>query len=207
MEEAPLPEPVPSPSGAGVWINRVIALSALITSVVSIFLGIQNGDSMNRLVEANSWPHLSVKTGNFNAGERRIDVKVVNQGVGPASVHRFVVLYRGKAVSNAYELFEACCLGDDDMTAAEFEAAARELLTFTPSGRVVRPGEEVPVFGLRRSEENAELWDKVNVVRLRDLTYDACFCSVFDECWESDLTSLEKTPVRSCAPSQDAWRG
>lgn len=210
MEDTELPQTTVEPStGGSSWISRLVAGAALLTSLVSIFLGIQNGNSMNRLVEANSWPHPSVRSSNYSEGARRIDVEVVNQGVGPVLLHDFVVLYEGEPVSNAVDLVEACCLGDRGAFTSvdDFENYVGRIGTYTPSGRVIRPGEEVPVFNLDYTEENAEVWEQINRIRFGPLTFRGCFCSVFDECWESDMVSLDKTPVASCTTSEEAWRG
>ena len=182
---------------------------ALLTSLVSIFLGLQNGDAMNRLVEANSWPHLSINSTNYSEGMRKINIRVANQGVGPAILHDFVVYHDGEPVRNAIQLIQACCVGERPAfeTAEEFNDVVKDIGTFTPAGRVIRPGEEVPVIRLGRVEGNEDVWDALNIARFRGMSFRACFCSVFDECWASDLVSLDKTPVASCSRSEEAWRG
>ena len=211
MEDTEIPETAaPSTATAsGSILNRIIAISALLTSMVSIFLGVQNAGSMNDLVEANSWPHPTVRSSNFTDGVQKIRVDVVNQGVGQALLHDFVVYYEGEPVRNAGQLISSCCLGGRGPfgSTEDFQSFVVNLGTYSPSGRVIRPGEVVPVFNLTRVEENAELWDQVNLIRFGPLTFKGCFCSVFNECWESNMVALDKTPVESCAISEEAWRG
>jgi hypothetical protein len=48
------------------------------------------------------------------------------------------------------------------------------------------------------------LWDKLNTARF-ELRFRACYCSVFDECWLSDLATVSPQPVGQCAVSADTF--
>ena len=52
-------------------LEMAVAIAALVTSVVSIWLSLSQGDDMARLVEAQSWPYLEYETSNVsdNGGE------------------------------------------------------------------------------------------------------------------------------------------
>ena len=211
MEDNPLPE-VPAPAApSGSWLNRIIAVSALITSVVSIFLGVQNSDSMNRLVEASSWPHLGIASGNLSdVGALEISVAATNEGVGPAKLHSLVVSYDGQPTRNLIALVNACCSPESGPieTIEDYTTYLGAAATGTPSSRVIRAGETALLFRVSREGSNEVTWDLLDQARLSDkMVVDACYCSVFDECWISDLKSLEKQKVASCEADPDSWRG
>lgn len=89
----------------------------------------------------------------------------------------------------------------------DYQDYVGRLGTYSPTGRVIASGEAVLVFSLERVEGNEDLWALVNDTRFGAMTFAACYCSVFGECWTSDLQSFDKRPVRSCAVSEDAWQG
>jgi hypothetical protein len=59
MESTDLHTPHPHHGGAlPRWLDLVIAITALITSVSSIVIAIHHGRTMEKLVQANSFPYL-----------------------------------------------------------------------------------------------------------------------------------------------------
>jgi hypothetical protein len=77
----------------------------------------------------------------------------------------------------------------------------RMMLGMPPT--VLRAGESMLFVGLPR-EGNEALWEKLNTVRFQ-LKYKACYCSVFDECWVSDLVTMSPEPVEHCATTPDSF--
>jgi hypothetical protein len=55
-----------------------------------------------------------------------------------------------------------------------------------------------------KREGQEALWDTFNTLRF-ELRFHACYCSVFDECWVSDLTTVSPQPVEHCAVSSDSF--
>ena len=56
MEAPEVHTPHAHPSGKG-WLDMALGGSAFIISLVSLWLGIQHGRAMEKLVAANSWPN------------------------------------------------------------------------------------------------------------------------------------------------------
>ncbi|MEO0974184.1 MAG: hypothetical protein AAFX85_13915, partial [Pseudomonadota bacterium] len=79
-------------------------------------------------------------------------------------------------------------------------------LTATPGGRVLAPGESTLVYGVPREGAPSALWEALDVARFR-YRFEACYCSVFEECWMSTLSYERPTRVPRCAPNKDSWRG
>ena len=69
------------------------------------------------------------------------------------------------------------------------------------ASRVIRAGDEEAFLSLELKDANADIWHRLNVARLQ-LKMRACYCSVFDECWETDLEHTSATRVRSCAAAR-----
>jgi hypothetical protein len=66
------------------------------------------------------------------------------------------------------------------------------------ASRVIRAGEAETFLSLEPKDANADIWQRLDFVRLQ-LKMRACYCSVFDECWETDLEQTSAKRVRSCA--------
>jgi hypothetical protein len=68
---------------------------------------------------------------------------------------------------------------------------------------VLRAGDSQLVLALKR-EGQETLWDKLNTARF-ELRFRACYCSVFDECWVSDLLTVSPQPIEQCPVSPDSF--
>lgn len=181
-------------------IDWAVPLSALVISVISLIIGIHHGRTMQdmakanaRLVQANSWPLLQYVTGNATeAGVRQIELKVENAGVGPAKLMSLEIFKDEQRIRTPRDLIQVL-----DPQAPR----PRMMLGMPPT--VLRAGESMLVVGLPR-EGNEALWEKLNTVRFQ-LKYRACYCSVFDECWVSDLVTLSPQVVGQCPTSPDSF--
>jgi hypothetical protein len=179
-------------------IDWAVPLSALAVSVISLIIGIHHGRTMAemakanaRLVQANSWPLLQYVTGNATeAGVQQIELKVENAGVGPAKLMSLEIFKDEQRIRTPRDLMQML---DPQV------GRPRMMLGMAPT--VLRAGESMLVVGLLR-EGNEAIWDKLNTVRF-ELKYKACYCSVFDECWVSDLVTMSPQPVEHCATSPD----
>jgi hypothetical protein len=91
------------------WFDMVLASTALLVSISSIIIAIQNESNMRRLVTANSWPYIALNQGNEKDGEANVHFDVKNAGIGPATLEKLVVTYDGKPVGTSVELIKLCC--------------------------------------------------------------------------------------------------
>jgi hypothetical protein len=182
-------------------LDLAVPVSALLISVVSLVIGIHHGRTMQemaqanaRLVQANSWPLLQYTTGNANdKGEPEITLKVENAGVGPAKLISLEIFEGERRIRTPR-----------DLVAALGETQSRPNLSLgVVVPMVMRAGTDTLVLGMRR-EGNEALWDKLNKERFR-LRFRACYCSVFDECWVSDLSTVSPQSVEHCAVSPDTF--
>jgi hypothetical protein len=182
-------------------LDLAVPVSALLISVISLIIGIHHGRTMqemaqanSRLVQANSWPLLQYTTGNANdKGDPEISMKVENAGVGPAKLISLEIFQGEQRLRTPRDL-----IGALDPTNPKPEVSLGLTLP-----TVLRAGNDMLILGMKRPGNEA-LWDKLNKERFR-FHFRACYCSVFDECWVSDLLTLAPQPVEHCAVSPDSF--
>jgi hypothetical protein len=180
------------------WLDLTLALSAMFVSIVSLAVAVQHGKAMDRLVAANSWPFLMYATDNMDPqGNRRISLKVENDGVGPARIQTFEVWWQGQPVSTAPELLGRCCMTDSQMPIDSSTGRSLHLVIGQVASRVIRAGDAEAFLSLELKDGNADIWQRLDIARLQ-LKMRACYCSVFDECWQTDLEQTSAKRVASC---------
>jgi len=182
------------------WVDMVVAFSALFISVVSLGIAILHGRTMEkmaeanaRLVAANSWPFLSYGAGWVTTnGVKTADMHLSNTGVGPAKIESAELVWKGVAYGNNQDFLKACC-GFDQASGMPFDS---NLVPY----EVLRAGEHITFLGFTQSTSPTVFAALQQAIVSRDLELHVCYCSIFDECWKSDLTmlSLKPQPVPAC---------
>ena len=180
------------------WIDYVLAGSALLISVISLTVAILHGRTMEqmadanaRLVEANSWPFLTLI---LSMEPEKLSFGVRNNGVGPAKVHWVEVSMDGKPVRSMYELI------NETIKSTGVPLGASEHLSYDYSvvdGAVIRAGDVTIVSSLSAKETRPEVFAAMRK-RFLKLSVRTCYCSVFDDCFISDGQSLDPKPVKVC---------
>ena len=179
------------------WYDLAIPIAALFVSFISIYIAWHHGQVMQelvhqneKLVEANSLPHLQLYGGNLtDFGERRVAFSVANQGIGPAEIRSVQVKVDGRPVKDVSELLRACC-------------ATRNysgVTTSTILGLMQRPAQVVDYLSVKAAD-NPELYRELEAVRrARTIETDICYCSVFDDCWlRTSRDGDRPVPVAQC---------
>ena len=183
-------------------LDLLVGLCALATSVISIWLAISQGDDMERLVQAQSWPFLGFDSSNVQpnpqtgAPEHVITLALENLGVGPAKIRSVEIRYDGKPIGGGRELLKACCDPLDPET-AERASAEAPFVTSSTSGRVLRAGQRLELIRWPRGTLNAKRWDQFDQARFK-LAMEVCYCSVFDECWRVANDSNDAKRTKTC---------
>ncbi len=175
-------------------LDLVLAVSAVFISGVSLYVATEHGRTERELVQANSWPILQEKAA-FNAKGLTV-LSVRNSGVGPAKLEYFEVLYKGHPIHSTHELLLQCC-NVPATPEAENQAFVDGASLYSISGDVLRPGEDETFIRLVGSPQRHDAGEKF-VAASYDLKFRACYCSVFDQCWMSDLQTLRPSPVGEC---------
>ncbi|HET9285552.1 MAG TPA: hypothetical protein VFR24_26680 [Candidatus Angelobacter sp.] len=190
------------------WVDLIVALSAIFISIVSLVVSIEHGRMMQDLVKENkkmvagsTMPFLTEQGNQFEAttGRPRLRLILQNGGVGPARIEWFEVRYRGQPYIFD-DLLPACCrsaLPKGNIWPGAFYSGV--------SGTILPPRESVDFIDLH-PEAGKDLMNALNAAR-RDLTFNACYCSVLDECWQTDFSSSHPKRVETCSapPGNTPW--
>jgi hypothetical protein len=166
------------------WLDFAAAAVAILISVVSLAVSFYNAQSQQRMVAASSWPFLVYNT--MEVGPK-LTLTIENAGVGPARLKTLAVRYHGREVHGFAELLQVCCgLGRGGWPA--LEKVGGVTWESRPIG-LYRPGDKNNILILDRSAKNAPIWEKLSRARVQ-LKFEACYCSVLNDCWTSDLDAV-----------------
>ena len=185
-------------------IDLVIAFSAIAISVISLFVAIGHGRTEEKLVAASSWPFLTFNTekDGLDADGWTVRLRLQNSGVGPARVKWLRMSLDGKPIRGRADLMNRCC-GVPDGTADE--QVRLGLVSQNPPVGILPAREAVEMLTWRSRPGHEAIQSKLDSVRHR-LKTEACYCSVLDECWISDLTATaEPRKVDQCQPIMDGY--
>lgn len=178
-------------------VQTVIAVTGLFVACVALYAGLTEADAVRKQQQASVWPRLTIatSTGDFDAftsgeAERFFKIIFINSGIGPARIRAIRVAVDGMPQKNWPSTIEAVT-GSSGMEYAQS----------TISGAVVRPGETYPALALR-SDDAALMRENIRRDGSLRIAIDACYCSVFDDCWMATFGPgpfREPEPVKSCA--------
>jgi hypothetical protein len=186
--------PHPHPTGRR-HVDFIVACLAILISLISLGVGFENARSQQQMVAASSWPFLIYDTSTSNNGQA-IDLRIINQGVGPARIKSVTISYDGHSASGLRDLLSICC---GLPKGASWESLDRlGLLQESTAVGVVAPRESIDLVRISRTPENSAMWDRLEQAR-QHLVMSACYCSVLNACWITDLKSTsDPKPVDQC---------
>lgn len=182
-------------------INLMVAVCAVLISAASFYATYVQSTAAERQVKAETWPYLQILSGNYDidAEESVLYLRLENAGVGPAHVKTFQLFYQAEPVQNIYELIGRCCVEGGEVFRddnGELLPKFRNIISGIPAPNFVPAGDRELVYSIVRNEDNFALWQQLDVARL-GLTATACYCSLLEECFETDFEG-EPTEVKFC---------
>jgi len=187
------------------WLDISLALSAFFISLISLWLAMHHGKTMEKLVESNSYPNIDIDLSNGIDFQRRGHVlSLSNTGIGPARIRSVTAQFQGKPVSGLREMLTACC--------GYAPALAPQLLYFSSDdirGALIPVGRKVELFRWAEPERSSPLsavFDSFNQHRA-ELELTVCYCSVFDECYVRSSRKREPVRVEACPVERANFRG
>ena len=128
----------------------------------------------------------------MDSSDNRVNLQVENVGIGPARILDFGVYVDGKPQKTWRAAVEAL-LGPRD---------GIRLSQSTINGRTIPAERRITIFSLESMEHAAEL-----AAALPRLEMQACYCSIFDECWTAEYDALGITePVDTCVRSDASFQ-
>jgi hypothetical protein len=189
------------------WLDAVIAASVVFISLISLVVSIEHGRSMERMVDQNqklvvasTLPLLSVAWWDLDPVTykplERLNLR--NDGVGPAIIERFEIRYKGVAQTSD-TILKACCARD--MGKGRYQSFFGNI-----SGTVLPARDARNVITIKPLGSDDKLLQGFDKVK-EDISFRACYCSVLEECWETNFDQKRPQPVKECkvSPGDKLW--
>jgi len=170
--------------------EMLVGVSAVIIGICALGVSLYETSLMREEQRAAVMPLLelsrsyNLQTDDTSTEKSRLWLQAQNVGIGPARVASFQVTVDGKPQPT-------------------WDAAMRELIGHdspisygqsTMSGRTIPPDRLVTMMDL----DDDELTERI-LIEFDRLDFEACFCSIFDECWTTSYSDFGATnQVESC---------
>ena len=178
------------------WLDVVLALSAMIVSVVSLFVAIHHGDTMEKMVQADTWPYVDFARSTATADNKPAAVLMLsNNGVGPARIETFEVRYKGQPITDKGAFIKAA---SGDETLAEYA------VTSTATDRVISAGTKIDFLTILPPDTSTPAFTQYRR-SLYDVSATVCYCSALDQCWVRDSEKPKAEKVDQCPVSQHPY--
>ena len=191
------PEADPAPK----WFHIAVAASMVLSTASAVYSSMRTSAAMqalvkenSRLVLASSTPLLQFMNGNLMDDKPVLNFKVSNDGNGPARIVWFEMKSDGRLIKSVRAEVHSINSGKLSMTTT----------TSSIAPRLISAGSSVTLFSWAyppaSEPKTAQLWSKFDTEVRGKITVEACYCSVLDACWISDLEGSIPTPVATCEP-------
>ena len=170
------------------WLDITLGVAAILISLVSLVVGLHHGQTMEKMVEASTWPYVDFAVSHANPdGSPKAALMLVNSGIGPARIETFEVFYDGKPVANNRAL----------IIAAVGAQVSVNTITSTASDRVIPANSQIEFLSVLPGKET-----EGDFMRFRSslgkVSAHVCYCSALDECWIRDSDKPKPDHVKQC---------
>jgi hypothetical protein len=163
-------EPTAEPPKMKIRSEWIIAFSAVLVSILTLFVYIYQARIMMEQQHASAWPYLEW-TLTISPGTE-FYLSVQNKGTGPAIVKNTQLMLDGKLIGHR-ELVR-------DVLGQKMDSLW--LFFSQVDNRVLAPGDEIRLFQVKN--DNGVKVPKLSGISKR-IQYTICYCSVYDDCWTS----------------------
>jgi hypothetical protein len=190
------------------WLDVIVTVSVVFLSLLSLVVSIEHGKSMEKMVDqnqklvvANTLPLLAMDVENNMDLEKKkahVRLSVKNNGVGPAIIDRFEIRYKGVSYNSPF--------GTEGLLNALLPSALQPKLISdsSVSGTILPARESIRVIEIPiTSQQTLQLLHAAEP----EIIMKACYCSVLEECWETNFDNKRPRPVKECkvAPGEKLW--
>ncbi len=178
--------------------EMLVAVSAVVIGVCALFVSVYETSLMRKEQRAAVMPLIELARSHFTSDDAsdqaqwRLSLLAENVGIGPARVLDFRVTV-------------------DDEPHRSWDSALKALIDHdgeiryghsTINGRTIPPDRQVVLFDLDDTSLTASI-----VSEFDRLDYEACYCSIFDECWKTSYSRFGTAArVPECTRSDDSFR-
>jgi len=198
LQHLPKPKDGPAPR----WFHVAVAASMIISAVSALIATLHTGRTMTalvqqneRLVRANSTPILEFGHANSkDDGSPHLEFVLRNVGTGPARIAWFQLTVDGKPVPHMSAVVDLLHPG----------LSGRPAVLVAPVGKhIFAAGARHSFFSWTKpppgSGDQVSAWARLDQARFSRIAVEACYCSIFEECWTSKLNGEAPIISPACA--------
>lgn len=179
------------------WLDVTLGVAAIAISLFSAVMTLQHGHAMEkmvdqnaRMVQASTWPYVTVADSNGDAaGHRLYKIVVLNNGVGPAKVESLKLFYDGKPARDVFDLAGRVARADGE--------TGRVAVIGSGIGGVIPARQTVPILTVQAPTSPDALVAAFGRARAK-IDVRLCYCSIFEDCWTTTSNDPAPRQVRSC---------
>jgi hypothetical protein len=170
------------------WAESALSIFAVIIAAISLWIAIDTERTNRQLVAEAAWPFVQMYTSGGSDSQQPLSLNVANAGIGPAKIETIELFWQRKPYQTSVELLKDCCAyktGHSDPS----QAQDSPLRTSEIAGTVLRAGDMVSIVRYVLTPDNAATWGALRSQRFK-ISFRLCYCSVFNECWLTELRPL-----------------
>lgn len=194
----------PPADAAPRWFHIAVAVSMILSAGSALVGSLRNSATMDemlkqntRLVQASATPVIEFTSGNYDekTGKPVLSFSMTNGGSGMARVVWFELLLDGVATKGFSD-------AADKINTSGPAVPMRDFMTSTPAPRLLPAGKEMNILAWPLPDKGPARahWGDVDKARQKGrITARACYCSVLDACWVSNMDGDLPKSVASCA--------
>lgn len=173
-------------------IQTVLAVTGLFMGTVALYAALNEADAVRKQQQAIVWPNLQLERHySGRPGEESIEFIATNKGIGPALVRSMTVAVDGDPAENW-----------PDVITQVTEVKEISMSNASLGGQAISAGEDLRMLGLYTP------FNKLETIKAMRKAHDegriileACYCSVFDDCFVTRSDKGGGAPVPQC-PAQ-----
>jgi len=185
-----------APRKKGITAEMLVAISAVFIGVCALAVSLYETKLMREEQRSAVLPIVELSRSYYTKADAvekwRLSLHVENVGIGPAVIKDFHVTVDGRPHPTWRSAIEAL-LG---------EGVSLSYGQSSINGRTIPPDRMVTMFNLSNAEIAADIVGEFN-----RLNFEACFCSVFGDCWRTDYSTgfSGAMPVLQCERDTDSF--
>ncbi len=178
--------------------EMLVGVSAVIIGVCALAVSLYETSLMREEQRAAVVPLLELGRSYYLTGaddaedKSRLILHAENVGIGPAKVLDFRVTVDGEPKTSWQAAMSALLSSNESIAYGQS----------TINGRTIPPDRTVRMFDLNDTGLTGDL-----IAEFDRLDFEACFCSVFDECWTTKYSTFgAASPVDTCRRSAESFQ-
>lgn len=170
------------------WAESALSIFAVIIAAISLWIAIDTERTNRQLVAEAAWPFVQTYTSGGSNSQQPLTLSIGNAGVGPAKIETLELFWNGRPYRTSLDFLKDCCKykpGHTDQSPVQDSP----LNTSEIAGTVLRAGDNVQIVRYVLTPDNTATWEALRSQRMK-VGLRICYCSVFNECWLTELREL-----------------